>query len=161
MKRILAIILMIFSVSIYAKGNSSDIGGPPKLNEIIGFWQKIEHPNEKKVNKVNPWPLKYQWFGFYKNGKVYSMMTSEDTTYTAKELDEIFKSLPEERVPNYKLNGQFIYIDNKEIKNYLEVWGINLLRKNASATLKKGMLIMTLDDGKGNVIYYRILKKVK
>lgn len=90
-------------------------------------------------------------------------MSDKDYEYTSKELKEVFNVLPFEKTPNYKLNGQFLIIDNKEIKNYEEMWGVNLFAIDVNDFLKKGNLIMSLDDGKGdgNVIYYRLLRKLE
>ena len=161
MKKTLLILLTLFSISLFAQENKSEAGGPPKLSELIGFWKKVEIPNEEKLNQVNPWPQKYQWFAFFENGKVYSMMSDKDYDYTSKELKEVFNVLPFDKTPNYKLDGQFLNIDNKEIKDYQELWGVNLFAIDVNEFLKKGNLIMSLDDGKGNVIYYRLLKKIE
>ncbi|MDG1226342.1 MAG: hypothetical protein P8P15_00045 [Polaribacter sp.] len=147
-------------MSTFSQENSS-AGGPPKINELIGFWKKIDIPNVESMNQVNPWPQKYQWFAFYENGKVYSMMSDTEHEYSSKELKAIFKVLPSEKTPNFELNGQFLKIDNKEIKDYTEIWGVNLFAKDINEFFKKGNLVMTLDDGKGKVIYYRLLEKIK
>lgn len=160
-KNIILLLFTFFSYSIFGQETQSAAGGPPKLSEIIGFWKKVDFPNEDKMNKVNPWPQKYQWFAFYDNGKVYSMMSDSDENYTTKDLKEIFKILPADKTPNFKYNGQFLTIDNKEIKDYQEIWGLNLFAIDINDFLKKGNMIMTLDDGNGNVIYYRLLKKIK
>ncbi|MDR3273657.1 MAG: hypothetical protein LBT29_09270 [Flavobacteriaceae bacterium] len=162
MKHVFLILMALLSLSVFGQtSNESEAGGLPALEELIGFWKLVEIPNQEKLNTVDPWPLKYQWFGFYENGKVYSMMSSTDYDYTSKELSEIFKLLPIEKTPNFKLNGQFLEIDNPEIDNYRELWGVNLFAKDINGLLKKGNLVMTLDDGYGNVIYYRLLKKIK
>jgi hypothetical protein len=155
--------LIFFSISVFGQENKSEAGGPPTISELIGFWKKVEFPNEDKMNKTNPWPQKFQWFAFYENGKVYSMMTDTDYDYSAKELKKIFKTLPIDKTPNFVLNGQFLTIDNKEIKNYQELWGVNLFAIDINEYLKKGYLIMSLDDGNGNgnVVYYRLLKRIK
>lgn len=178
MNRILLLILtMTFAISCSTSQNvqqsstsvseeetksssNSDAGGPPTKQQLIGFWKMVEFP-KKELNQVNPWPLPYQWFAFYEDGKVYSMMTSQGSNYTAEDLDEIFKTLPNSKTPNYKLQGQFVTIDNPEIKNYQELWGVNLFAKDIEGLAKKGDLIMTLDDGKGNVVYYRLLRRVE
>lgn len=131
------------------------------MSELIGFWKKIELPNEEKLNKVNPWPQKHQWFAFYKSGKVYSMMTANDHDYSVNDLEKIFSILPKDKTPDYKLEGQFLTIDNKEIKDYQELWGVNLFAIDINEFLKKGNLLMSLDDGEGNVIYYRLLKRLE
>ncbi|WP_196889233.1 hypothetical protein [Aureivirga sp. CE67] len=160
-KNTILILLTLFSFSLFAQENNSDAGGPPKLSELLGVWKKVEIPNEDEINTVNPWPQKYQWFAFFENGKVYSMMSDIDYDYTKKDILETFKVLPSDKTPDYKLEGQFLTIDNKEIKDYRELWGVNLFAKDINEFLKKGNLMMTLDDGKGNVIYYRLLKRIE
>ncbi|NRF38325.1 hypothetical protein [Pedobacter foliorum] len=161
MKNTILLLLTLFSLSVFGQENKSEAGGPPKISELIGFWKKVEFPNEEKVNKVNPWPQKHQWFAFYENGKVYSMMSDKDYDYSLKDLKKVFSSLPANKTPNYKLDGQFLTIDNKEIKDYQELWGVNLFAIDVNDFLKKGNLIMSLDDGKGNAVYYRLLKKIE
>ena len=158
-KNLITLILLSFSFLTF--GQESEAGGPPKLSELIGFWKKVELPNEAELNQNNPWPQKYQWFAFYENGKVYSMMSDRDSNYSSTDLKELFDLLPSEKTPNYELNGQFLTIDNKEIKDYQEFWGVNLFTVDINDFLKKGNLMMTLDDGNGNVIYYRLLKPIK
>lgn len=99
MKNTLLILMTLFSFSVFGQETKSEAGGPPKLSELIGFWKKVELPNEEKLNKVNPWPQKYQWFAFCENGKVYSMMSDKDYNYSAKELKEIFDVLPVNKTP--------------------------------------------------------------
>lgn len=144
------------------KGKKSDAGGPATLKELVGFWKMVSLPN-KIINKVNPWPFANQWFWFTENGKVYSMMLSDNKGYSSNELANIFKVLPKDKTPNYKLDGQFLIIDNPGIKNYKEIWGTNIFAKDIEGIAKTGDLIMTLDDGTqtGKVIYYRLLRKMK
>ncbi|RZK56825.1 MAG: hypothetical protein EOO87_04530 [Pedobacter sp.] len=155
------ILLTFISFSVFGQESKSEAGGPPKLSELVGFWKKVELANEDKLNKENPWPQKYQWFAFYENGKVYSMMSDKDYDYSAKDLKETFNILPADKTPNYKLEGQLLTIDNKEIKNYQELWGVNLFAIDINDFLKEGNLMMPLDDGNGNVIYYRLLKRIE
>lgn|GEM_PF-861433 len=159
-KILLLLILSFFTITTYAQEKGPEAGGPPKLSELIGFWKKKNIPDEEKVNKVNPWPQKHQWFAFYENGKVYSMMSDKDYNYSSKELKELFDLLPANKTPDFKLNGLFVTIDNKEIKDYQELWGVNLFAIDVNELLKKGNLIMSLDDGSGNVVYYRLLERV-
>lgn len=140
-----------------AKPGKSDAGGPATKDQVIGFWKMIELPG---LSKVNPWPLPYQWFGFYADGKVYSMMSStKEEEYTAASLDELFKILPADGTPTFKIKGQFMTIKNPGGQN--ELWGVNLFAKDVGSVAKKGDLMMTLDDGSGNVIYYRLLRRVE
>jgi len=160
-KNIIIVLFVFLSFSVFGQEKGSEAGGPPKLSELLGFWKKVELPNENKLDKSNPWPQKFQWFAFYENGKVYSMMSDEDSNYSAKDLKEIFATLPADKTPNYKLDGKFLTIDNKDIKDYQELWGVNLFAIDINNFFKKGSLIMTLDDGNGNVIYYRLLQRIE
>ncbi len=88
-------------------------------------------------------------------------MTDSDADYSIKELQKIFSILPADKTPDYKFYGQLLTIDNKEIKDYQELWGVNLFAIDINDFIKKGYLMMTLDDGNGNVIYYRLLKRIE
>jgi hypothetical protein len=139
------------------KNTKSEAGGPATAKELVGFWKMIPLPNAA-MNKVNPWPQDFQWFWFTEKGKVYSMMKAENSEYSSTELATAFKILPKDMTPNYKLQGQFVIIDNPAIKNYKELWGTNLFAKDIEGIAKKGDLIMTLD---GKVLYYRLLRRIK
>ncbi len=134
---LLLLILSFFTTTTYAQEKGTEAGAPPKLSELIGFWKKKNIPDEEKINKINPWPQKHQWFAFYENGKVYSMMSDKDYNYSSKELKELFNLLPANKTPDFKLNGLFLTIDNKEIKDYQELWGVNLFAIDVNELLKK------------------------
>lgn len=156
-KTILLLFILLFPKFISA----SDLGGPPNKSELLGYWKMIEFPYPKK-NKVNPWPLPYQWFAFYDDGSFYSVMSSKDENLSSKELKASFSVFTKEMSPQYKLTGQFIIIQYPDIKNYEQLWGINIFRKDLNETIKKGDMIMSLADSKdGKPIYYRLLRKIK
>jgi hypothetical protein len=163
-KNIFQFCLLLLSFNVVAQdGNKkSQAGGPATPNELIGFWKMVPLQNPK-INKINPWPQSYQWFEFSKDGKISSMMSDENKEHSSNELHTIFKVFSKNRIPNYKVNGSFVTIDNPEIKNYLEIWGTNIFAKDIEGIAKKGDLMMTLDDGTqtGNVVYYRLLRRVK
>lgn len=135
------------------------VGGPPTKEQLFGVWVMIDIPNSKEINKVNPWPMPYQWFYFSEEGKFFSMMKTESDFVSAKDLIEVYDVFSKDQIPNYQYYGQVITIDNPEIENYQELWGVNIFTQDY-AFAKKGDLIMTLDDGKGEVIYHRLLRKL-
>jgi hypothetical protein len=166
MKKV-AIIFIPVIFFLFVNFNTNDeIGAPVKKeSQLVGFWKMV--PLSKKgINKINPWPLPYQWFYFDADGKIYSMMLSENKEYTTKELKEIFNLLPKTKTPNYLLEQGFVMIDNPEMKGYVEIWGTNIFAKDIEGLAKKGDLIMTLDESNdksivtGNVVYYRLLRKL-
>ncbi len=155
------ILLYISLLAFTSHAQNSSAGGPPTEKQLIGFWKKVNHPNEDEINIVNPWPQKFQWFAFYKDGSFNSMMMDEDANYSAKDLNTMFKIFPHNQSPQYILNGQMLLITQPTIPDYQETWGVNLLAMDINELLTKGRLIMSLDDGAGNPIYYRILERVK
>lgn len=164
LKNFIVIILSVLSSTIFCQENKkSDAGGAPVRAEIIGFWKKVNVPKLEKMNKENPWPQTYQWFAFYQDGRVFSMMSDKDENYTEKDLQEIFEVL-KDKTPKFRYNGKFMFIINPEITNYREVWGMNLFAKDVGTYIKKGDLMMSLDDGSGqgnkSIIYYRLLRKI-
>lgn len=162
------LVILLLCINAFSQENEeSSAGGPiTKKSQLVGYWKMIELP-KKEMNKTNPWPLPYQWFYFDTNGKVYSMMASENKEYTLKELKDIFSLLPNNKTPNFSIEGQFVIIDNPERKGYLEIWGANIFAQDIEGLANKGDLIMTLDESNkknqitGNVVYYRLLRPIK
>ena len=139
----------------------SEAGGPPTKSELIGFWKMVDFPARAKMNKEDPWPQPYQWFAFYENGKVSSMMTDIKADYSRKELEEIFAAFPPAMLPDYEYDGRFVRITNPDIADYMEIWGVNLFARDIGNNARKGDLMMSLDDGEGTPIYYRLLRRVE
>jgi len=152
-------ILLLMLVSI-SSVNAQKAGGAPKQEELIGYWKMEKWPTPDVI-KVNPWPQPYQWFAFYEDGRMLSMMNSTDGNYTSSDLEEIFSSLPKQKSPKYELKGLFLIVENPNIKDYQEMWGMNLFNRDVGDVLKKGDLVMSLAGSDGAPVYYRLLRRVK
>lgn len=150
---------LLFSTSCFGQGSYA--GGPPTTKQLYGYWKMVNHPNIDAIQVENPWPQKYQWFALEKDGSFYSMMSDVDANHTAKDLKQIFKLLPKNQSQKYNHQGQMLYITHSIIPNYQEIWGVNLMAMDVNSFLTKGRLIMSLDDGNGNIIYYRLMERVK
>lgn len=158
--RNLKYILLAISVLLSQISLASDAGGPPKAEDLIGFWKMVKWP-DPNANKINPWPLPYQWFGFYKDGRLLSMMTTNDADYTTKQLAKIFSALQSES-PKYQLDGQFLSVRHPNIEGRQELWGVNLFARNVGEVAEKGDLVMSLAGGNdGAPVYFRLLRKLK
>ena len=156
MKKIILYILIIPTLLL-----CSDIGGAPTQSELIGFWKMVKTKELEKLNKVNPWPLPYQWFAFYKNGNFNSMSSSKDENISQKDLNKLFDTL-KTKSPTYNLKGSFISIKYPNLENQYQLWSINIYYKNIGKNLKNGDIIMSLARAKdGKAIYYRQLRKIK
>lgn len=89
------------------------------------------------------------------------MSTNESPT-TSRQLDELYKSFP--KYITYEMKNGFMLIRHSNVPNYGELWGVNIVTKRTmigSIEHLPGDLIMSLDDGKGKVIYYRHLRRMK
>ena len=167
-KCFLSLILATIAISLIIgcnKTERNEIGRFAKNDEIIGFWKLVPLPKEAsdKLNKVNPWPQTYQWFGIYDDGKMFSFMSSKDQNISAKELDQTFKALPSSLA--YKYENGFLMVKNEEIKNYGELWGVNYMlvetKIGGVLPVSQGDLMMSLQGTKEQgVIYYRHLRKI-
>ena len=151
------VFLVLVVLSIGAQANS--VGGVPSPKEIVGYWKMV--PIDKpELNKVNPWPMPYQWFGFYSDGSLVSMGKTENGVYTRDELSSIFAEV-KPSAAKYYWQGEMLIIQNSGSTNQSEVWGVNIFRKDVRFA-KMGDLIMTLAGGKdGSPVYYRHLTPVK
>ena len=166
LKIIISIAVYFFTFNSNGQEPKSDAGGPPELSEIIGYWKMVDFPQRAKMNKIDdPWPQPYQYFAFYEDHTVCSMMTTVDGNYSSQELDQVFKAFPKNASPTFQYNGKFIKIVNPAEGANIEMWGANLFAKDIGKTIKKGDLMLTLDDGthQGNksIIYYRLLRKIQ
>lgn len=154
---ILPLLAVVFLPLTYA--DESEFGGPPEPQEIIGFWKMV--PLDKpEINKVNPWPMPYQWFAFYPDGHLVSMGKTEDTDYSRKDLEVLF-SMIKEKAPIYHWQDNFLIVQYPDLPGEYEVWGMNIFRKDTRIS-KKGDLIMSLAGGKNmEPVYYRLLRPLK
>lgn len=131
-------------------------------SQFTGYWQMVQWNDEmKKQNKVNPWPLPYQWFGIYDDGHFYSYMTDKESKISSKELETIFKSITGN--VTYTYDKGIMTMSYKGISNYREVWAVTVVTKKhieKGVEFLPGDLIMSLANEKGETQYYRHLRKV-
>lgn len=132
-------------------------------SQIIGHWELVQWPDEakKKMNKVDPWPSKYQWFAIYENGTMFSMMSTHPEQVNSKKLDELSRMMPS--TVSYTLKNDTFLVRHSDIKNYEEVWRVNVITKRIE---KNGVeflpedILMSLYRGKSMPVYYRHLRKI-
>lgn len=150
--------LLLISLFITFTANASGVGGPPTPSEIIGLWKMVPLSNPE-INKINPWPSPYQWFAFYKDGRVASMGQTEDIDFSRNELQSILDEV-KNNAPTYTWQNNFLIISQPGSSDKNEVWGVNIFRKDTSFA-KTGDLIMTLAGGiTGAPVYYRHLTPI-
>ena len=157
--------VLLFSSSLEATGKKqSNFARHAKADEIVGFWKLVNLPlSAQKINKINPWPMPYQWFGIYKDGTMNTMMGTKDSKQSSQQLHKTFQSLPS--ALSYKFHKGLLIVRNPEIKKYGELWLVEYIVEDAivakSIALKKGDLLMSLRNPQNrSALYYRHLRKI-
>lgn len=133
--------------------------------EIVGCWKRINFtPMEmEKFNKKEPWPLKYQWFCFYPNGDLKTMMTTKDENPKENDLLNALSILPAPIQYSIPQPG-IIYTIHKDVNEKLN-WVAEFFPQDTqvgSQKIKKGALLMTLRNfSTGQDVYYRFLERIQ
>lgn len=160
MKSIYLIAFLVFS-SNYSWAQNMPI---KSLNDLVGCWERVDFSEEakKKINEIEPWPTRYQWFCFEQDGTLSSFMSTESKKMTPSELRELFKQIPIE-FSFELLPNSIIKTEGKSAKQTI-YWSSALLGNTVTfddKVIEKGTLIMSLfDNNKKKVVYSRYLKRL-
>ena len=138
-------------------------GGFAKPGDVVGYWQMIPMSAELTAKNVeNPWPLPFQYFAIYANGEMFAHMSTHATDHTPASLDKLHAMLP--KTVHYAFNADgFMVVTRDDQPGTHELWGVNLLAQDFTSggtDFKKGDLLMSLDDGHGNPVYRRLLRRL-
>ncbi|MBE7438313.1 MAG: hypothetical protein HS115_07635 [Spirochaetales bacterium] len=129
--------------------------------EVSGYWQMIPLSAELQAkNKINPFPLPHQYFAFYADGSIVVHMSSHKTGHTAGSMDRLKKILPV--VSSYTFENGFMVIRYRDT-GATERWAVNIFSKSFTSggtDFEKGDILMSLDDGAGNPVYRRLLRRI-
>ncbi|GFK93023.1 hypothetical protein NNJEOMEG_00852 [Fundidesulfovibrio magnetotacticus] len=130
--------------------------------EVRGYWTLVPWTDAlKATNAQDPWKLPYQTFAFLPGGVFVSHMASEDARDTPRTLDELARILP--KTTRWGFDKGFLVISRADDPKHPEIWGVNLITREferGGVRFLPGDLLMSLDDGKGNVIYRRHLRRI-
>ena len=138
-------------------------GGFAKPGDVVGYWQMIPMSAELTAKNVeNPWPLPFQYFAIYANGEMFAHMSTHATDHTPASLDQLHAMLP--KTVHYAFNADgFMVVTRADQPDAKELWGVNLLAQDFTSggtDFKAGDLLMSLDDGQGNPVYRRLLRRL-
>ena len=138
-------------------------GGFAKPGDVVGYWTMIPMSAELTAkNTANPWPLPYQYFAIYANGEMFSHMSTDATDHTPASLDKLHEMIPHSVHYAFNADG-FMVVTRDDQPDQKELWGVNLIAQDFSSggtDFKKGDLLMSLDDGQGNPVYRRLLRRL-
>ena len=163
-KSLLLFLCYLYSSPIFALN-------PPvqSPSDIVGCWERIDFSKEaqKKVNEIEPWPIRYQWYCFESDGYLHTMGSTKHTTQTSATLHDSFKSLPKETKYTIPQKGIILTVQNipNSTSKQSLTWGANFTGDTVifdGKTVNKGALIMSLyNKEKQKNVYYRYLVRVK
>lgn len=153
----------ILNYSMKANQKSEELGRFATRDEIVGYWELVQWTDDAKSrNRKNPWPLPYQYFAFYKDGGMTYKMSNESSPTTQQDLDKVRKSSRANISYVLRADGMML-VTRTDMPNYKELWGVNLITKAFSGRgvdFLPGDLVMSLDDGYGQVVYRRHLRRI-
>jgi hypothetical protein len=140
-----------------------DRGGFAQKGDVVGYWTMIPMSAElTEKNIENPWPLPHPYFAIYQNGEMFAHMSTHATDHPPASLDKPHEIIP--HTVHYQFNPDgFMVVTRDNQPDQKEFWGVNLLAQDFSSggtDFKAGDLLMSLDDGQGNVVYRRLLRRI-
>ncbi len=134
--------------------------------EIVGFWELVPLPANvfDILNKVNPWPLPFQWFAIYEDGRMYTVMATEDENLSSDALHRTFQDFPFSL--QYEFRSGFLKVTDPQIENHAEHWAVNIMLRDGSVAdvvpVNEGDLILSLQGSREDeVVYYRHLRRLE
>lgn len=153
-------VLFLFAASL---ARADERGGFAKPGDVVGYWAMVPMSAELTAKNVeNPWPLPHQYFAIYANGEMFAHMSTHATEHTAASLDKLHGMLPKTVHYAFDADG-FMVVTRDDQPDAKERWGVNLLAQDFTSggtEFKAGDLLMSLDDGQGNPIYRRLLRRL-
>jgi hypothetical protein len=130
-------------------------------DQLLGCWSLIDFSMEarKKINEVDPYPARYQWFCFEQDGTLRAIASTAPMEATMKTLREAFASLPS--AINYKIVKPGLIETTQPSSGRTMAWTASLTLNPMSfdgKTIDKGTLTMGLIDvQKQKTVYWRYL----
>lgn len=161
MKIFCLLLLALLSSATYAQAQNTPV---TSAKDITGCWERIDFSDDakKKMNEIEPWPVRHQWFCFEVDGTLLTYMSSKPSSITSAQLHEMFKPLP--KTFTYSVLPQSIIkteaLSGKETLHWASAF-LGTTRAFDQKVIEKGTLIMSLFDQKENKpVYWRYLKRV-
>ena len=132
-------------------------------SEVIGYWKMIQMPEEtrQKINQIDPWPLPYQWFIFYDDGRYNSAQSSSGSQVTVGDLDRFFSGKENKsRFEFLENHGYFRITQPGEISQYWAITVCDEAHDFRGSHFEAGDLLMMLVNKNGEQVYYRHVRRM-
>lgn len=133
--------------------------------EVLGIWEMVPLAPEiqARVNVVNPWPAKYQYFVLLSDGRITWMVTDRKPDDPSKGgLIAAFNRLPGWNRFEFVGKGVLV-VSYPDIPRLRELWSVQIVTKPFAllgVEHRPGDMLMSLDDGHGRPVYRRLLRRM-
>ena len=138
-------------------------GGFAKPGDVVGYWAMVPMSAELTAKNVeNPWPLPHQTFAIYANGEMFAHMSTHATDHTPPSLDQLHATFPNAVRYAFDADG-FMVGTHADQPHQPPRWGARPPARDFTSggtEFKAGDLLMSLDDGHGNPVYRRLLRRL-
>jgi hypothetical protein len=159
--------IVIFLVGFFLVNAALAEGNSPvnTKEDLLGCWELVDFSAEakRKINQVEPWPAKYQWFCFEADGTLGSMMSNKPRSVTSAELKKSFAVLP--KTLRYEVVRSGLVKTDQDNGGQVIVWLASFMGKDVAfdgKLLKQGTLTMGVySPAKQDAVYWRYLTKIR
>lgn len=159
---------ILMSIALFLVPNASDAAEnlPVKsIADVTGCWERIRFSDsvEKEMNRVEPWPLKFQVYCFEADGTLYSASSSAPMEVSAASLRATFATMPKDI--SFQIPQEGILVTNQPSADQRLAWGAYIYSDDIlfdGQVVARGTLVMSLysEKEKRNA-YYRYLRKLE
>jgi hypothetical protein len=132
--------------------------------DLVGLWKVVPLDHADEIDKVNPWPLSYQWFRFSKDGTVRSMMKSKDADYSTDELNKALDVFASVASPRYSWEQGYLVIRYPNMEA-IDVWKVyiymrNVINNKVGVILKGDVMMEMVGEKEHAYVYFRRMRKL-
>lgn len=135
------------------------------VNDVVGCYELIDFSEnaKKQINKIDPWPTRYQWFCFEQDGTMSTLASTVSQKTSEKELRKAFQNIPKDI--KFFIPQKGVLVTEQKSANQKLAWGASFMENSVSfdgKIIEKGTLVMFLvNDSENKPVYFRYLKKIK
>jgi len=159
----LLILLQLVAMSSLALADLT-VGDLAKPSQLKGYWKMEEWPAnvKNKFNRIpDPWPYRFQWFVYSTENRMYHL------TYTAHPNFEITPQYLRDYYEKgqsslqYQAKDGFVWVYSGGVLR--EVWRVRIAGsawQGEGINVKRGDLIMSLLNSRGQEVFYRQLRRI-
>ena len=133
-------------------------------SELQGCWERMLFPENvmKRLNEVEPWPARYQWFCFEANGRMSMYASHQPLRLSASQLRERMHGTTSTQSYQVMRHGFVQTLEAQHARSTRWLAGFTAIGTSLYGTsIGKGTLVMSVfDPEKRREVYWRYLRRV-